>query len=111
MINFNESEYQQEEMKYYAVIGNNGLCIVDNEYMLLQAVRKLFKITIWEFDDLTQANQYAVSAYITRYMMLYRPTQQIPCLPERLTLNQLYFNPDFDNEGQRDTLLLPGVSL
>ncbi|MCI1823281.1 MAG: hypothetical protein LKI76_05035 [Megasphaera sp.] len=110
MTDFNEKDYQQKGTKYYAVIGNNGLCVIDNEYMLLQAFRKLSQITIWEFDNLAKANQYAASAYITRYMLLYRPTQHIPCIPE-LELNQLYFNPDFDNAGQQNTLLLPGVSL
>ena len=86
-----------KRVRYFAIIGDNGYAAVDSERNLIEVQRKLYRVSIWQLSSVESALAYGMYAYVSRYFMRTGCTGTFPKVPIHMQLNQLFIDPEFDD--------------
>lgn len=103
MDNMTINNVANNEMKrFYVIAGDNGFGVFTTEAGILDAVRKLHRITVTELTDEQFALQYGVAAYCNRFIMRNYTRGIAPMLPINMPVDVLYIDEDYEQrEGNR----------
>ena len=82
--------------RWFAVVGNNGVCITTQEFRLIEALRALKCVAIMEFIDEGRARQYVYAAYVSRFFMRNSHLGITPSMPIHLPAEVVWVEEDYE---------------
>ena len=90
------------ENRWFAIVGNNGMCITEQEFRLIEAIRALKMVAVMEFGTEGAARTYVYAAYNGRFVMRNNHLGIAPQMPVHLPAECLWVDPDYEaREGER----------
>ena len=92
--------------KIYAVVGDNGMCIVNMNASLApnylwEALQTLVNVTLFEFKNEETARFYALQAYCSRFFMRNHLIQVTPTIPSNLPCNVIFRDDKYEEREGR----------
>lgn len=98
--------------RYFAIVGDEGFTYTNSIGVVMEAFGKLNNVSIMELTNETMAYQYAVCAYVNRFMMRNFTYAVQPIIPLNLPLNCCYIDENFQaREGERQNTYFPGLPI
>ena len=95
--------------RIFAVIGDNGMAVVTNEFSAVEAMRTLKRVSMFEFNNINIAQQYAIGGYVNRFFMRHYKDGKQPIIPQSLPINEIYTNDNFDDGNCGNLTMFPGL--
>ena len=86
----------QKPMRYFAAVETNGVCVTGQEYMLIEATRKLFNVQIAEFPDAEMAKSFVYKTYCGNFFARNYYLGVSMSIPLNLPTEFLWIDPDYD---------------
>ena len=98
--------------RYFAVVGDNGFGYITSDGVVLESMRKLKNLTVMEMPSETIAYQYAVCAYVSRFVMRNYANGIGASVPMYLPPDELFIEADFEQrEGSKALSYFPGIPM
>lgn len=83
--------------RYFAIVGANGVCVTSQEFMLVEATRKLFNVQITEFPDAEMARSFVYKTYCGNFFARNYHLGITMTIPMALPTEFLWIDPDYEN--------------
>lgn len=101
-----------QELRWYAIIGDNGMAFTSSEGVVLEGIQTLRNVTIFQMPTEEAAKNYAYVAYISRFMMRNYALGVNPLVPVNLPVDCIFYDQDFEKrEGQATLSYFAGLLL
>lgn len=88
-------------VRWFSIIGDNGLCFTNNDYYVISALRKLVSCEIMEVANETQAKRYAYERYVAKFLGKNSNFGIQVQLPINLPPNTLWVDNDYEIREQK----------
>ena len=101
-----------QELRWYAIIGDNGMGFTSSEGIVFEGIRTLRNVTVFQMPSEEAAERYAYTAYVSRFMMRNYALGINPTVPINLPKDCIFYDQDFEKrEGQAKLSYFAGLLL
>lgn len=101
-----------ENIRWFAIVGDNGLGFTSSEGVVLEGLQLLKNVTVMQMPSLDAARNYSFNAYASRFLMRNFHAGVYPIVPINLSADYIFVDPDFERrEGQKTVGYFPALLL
>ena len=100
----NNSGKNLQELRWFALVGDNGMGFTSSEGVVIEGIQKLRNVTIFQMPSAEAAKNYAYAAYISRFMMRNYALGVNPLVPVNLPADCIFYDQDFAKREGNATL-------
>ncbi len=105
-----EQIIQKCSAKWFAVVGDNGFGYTSSDAEIVESLRKLHRVTVFELPNQDFARYYAYNAYAARWFMRNTCFGKSIELPVNLPPDYIFVDQDFEQrEGGRTVPYFPAL--